>query len=252
MYSIVKKRKYGGPLAIAKSARKKKIYKRASPRIPALSKFSISDLPYRKFAKMHMSRTLGISAAATQKFVFNIAVNDIYNPLNDAGANQPYGFARLMAEYTHFTVISANVKLQTLNASAYDSVGACLITTSVAGQVATAWTTGGGDGVLGALNAVLEMPHRSKILLQAAATGIERDRAISQYVDCAKFFGKTRSEYIADDTYSGAVAASPSRYVSVDVFGFSPYMAEIVLRYWLIDVDFFVMVSEPKYVAQAE
>jgi len=204
----------------------------------------VSDQPLSKIVQLKCSKLVELGDDSKSWHNVFLQCNDLYNPFDDTHANQPYGYTKLMEMYNYFTVLTCKVSLHCVDAAVYDNQMSFLTVVDKSGIPSTVYAGAG-------LHGLLEIPHRSTTLLWATGTAVERDRVIYQYIDCAKFFGKTRDELIADDTYAGQSATSPVRLVGCEIISISPYNVNMQPRTFLCEMDFLAYFHEPKNFVQS-
>lgn len=178
---------------VKKILRRKRAVKRRAPRRKAgLTNVNRSLQPFanRYICKMKYATTIATNALGS--YILNL--NSLFDPDRTGIGHQPYGFDNLAAMYSRYRVIACGWRIQ----NPTGAVGNPLTTACIpSNDVSIAWSDTG---------IMLENP-RTRYITQNPGAPIMSLRG-KQYLPT--LVGRTKAQYMADDSYQSAVTGSPT------------------------------------------
>lgn len=156
---------------------------------------AITPLPQRFITKHKYSTTITINTATPQ---YNFNLNSLFDPDRTSTGHQPYGFDQLSALYNRYRVYGCSYVVTGYQANNPIRIGV-VPSNSVA--------------ALTNMASLIELP-RAKFTTQIP--GGPRAQ-VKGYVDLPSLTGRTKSQYSADDIYSGTALTDPSELLILNI-----------------------------------
>lgn len=164
---------------------RRKRFARRRPRLTNVNR-SLQPIPARYICKMKYSEN--VTTDSNGHYVFNL--NSVYDPNRTGIGHQPYGFDVLSGLYNRYRVISCGWRISSPTAS-YRQIG-CIPSNDLS--------------ILWDINELKENP-RARYVVQSVGGGT-MTLSGKQYIPA--LMGRTKSQYMSDDSYSSVVTTSPS------------------------------------------
>lgn len=215
----------------AYKARRKAARKVARQALTTINR-SLQPIANRYICKMKYGTT--VQSSATGSYIFNL--NSLFDPDRTGFGHQPYGFDPLANLYNRYRVIACGWRVQNPSGG----TGTPVTTSSIASNDASiAWTNTG---------IMLENP-RAKYITQCPGGGAMTLRG-KQYLPA--LVGRTKAQYMADDTYGATVLASPTENALLYLQTFNSLSGEIIAGIGLqVLLEYTVEFYDLKHVVQS-
>lgn len=247
MSAIFRKRKQypdGGHTSNRKYRRKYIQPRRYGPVVrtrPSMFPLYFADQPARKFARLKYVKVENTpSFTAGNIALLEYRANGMYDPEVALLGHQPYGFDQLMAQYQHFTVISATCTAEMLINDTNQNQHWRLFVYTTPGTPNTAFAAGG-------LNGMLEMPVQSQGVGKVTGDHLEQYRTIRTSCYVPKFAGKSVSGLIAESDYSGTDSADPVKQFYFGLVGWEPALGPGASTYLKVTVVYNAVFTDPRF-----
>jgi len=193
---------------------------------------SLQPIANRYICKMKYATT--IATNSTGSYIFNL--NSLFDPDRTGFGHQPYGFDPLANLYNRYRVISCGWRVQNPSGA----TGMALTTSAVpSNDLSIAWTNTG---------IMLENP-RAKYITQNPGAPIMNLKG-KQYLPA--LVGRTKAQYMADDSYGATVLASPTEVALLYLQTFNALSGEIIAGIGLqVVLEYTVEFYDIKHVVQS-
>lgn len=180
------------PIRRRRAARKprRKVARRGPRQALTTVNRSLQPIANRYICKMKYGTTVATSSSGS--YIFNL--NSLFDPDRTGFGHQPYGFDNLATLYNRYRVIACGWRVQ----EPAGSTGLPLTTSAIASNdLSISWSNTG---------IMLENP-RAKYITQNPGAPAMTLRG-KQYIPA--LVGRTKAQYMADDSYQATVLTSPS------------------------------------------
>lgn len=153
---------------------------------------SLNPIPQRSIVH-HKYATSVNTLSGSGLYYFNL--NSVYDPDRSGTGHQPYGHDTFATLYGQYRVIGCKYVVEVSSNSATIQVGTLLSNDPYT------YTAVGGD-----FNELKENP-RARFVTQAPGGQVKR---IAGYASCASILGRTKSQYMADESTASIVGNNPT------------------------------------------
>lgn len=202
-----------------------------------LSKTGKSGVPQAMNVKLKYTDSISVTSGTANAFTFGL--NSMYDPNISGIGHQPMGYDQWTAFYDKYRVNACKVKLTVVNG--YNPLS------STQPLYIGIWPDYQYSGSALNLTKLLEQPNVSYDFVTAElGGGSDSIKSIEFYTSCANYFGLTKAQYSAEESYSAPVTANPTKpaYVCIQTSGFS---SGATTNYWvIISFTFYATFYEPK------
>lgn len=193
---------------------------------------SLQPIPNRYICKMKYATTVATSVSGS--YIFNL--NSLFDPDRTGFGHQPYGFDTLATLYNRYRVISCGWRVQ----NPVGSTGLPLTTSCMASNDLSISFTNTG--------VMLENP-RAKYITQNPGAGAITLRG-KQYLPT--LIGRTKTQYMADDSYQANVLNSPTEVCLLYLQTFNALSGEQIAGIGLqVLLEYTVEFFDTKHIVQS-
>lgn len=211
-------------------AKKPRMYQSVQPRGP-IGNIRPVKLVYVQEANLDP----GVGTTSIQLY----RLNSLYDPDYSGLGHQPMGFDELMGIYYKYVITGCKyeVILTSTNTTATN--------TTIVGVTPTVVATTSND-----VTRYAEMPGSKFAMLEGRGGNVTRARFVGS-LDIPAFFGRTKKELMADDTYMGDASNNPDQvlYLHVWAGGYSGQDAAAIATFTRL--TFTGYVRDPKFMASS-
>lgn len=156
---------------------------------------AITPVPQRFITKHKYSTTITINTATPQ---YNFNLNSLFDPDRTGTGHQPYGFDQMAALFNRYRVFGCSYVVNGYQANNPIRIGA---------------VPSNGIAAVTNMASLIELP-RAKFTTQIPGGARAQ---IKGYVDMPSLAGRTKSQYMADDIYSGTAVSDPAELLILNI-----------------------------------
>lgn len=214
-----------------------------SDRVTSLSQSGNAVVPQSMNVKLrYFDDYLGVD---TQAVIQNYSANSLYDPLFTLGGHQPMGFDQWAAFYKSYRVNAFKMRITVImNSTGQHGIA------NMPSMMLAIWPNYEQSSVAISKNILMELPQRS--IGYASGIGGQSIASIEFYTPIHTYFGLTKAEYAAEESYQAAVTADPNiqAVVSAQIegVGIPGRVADYELH---VECTYFATFFEPRTLPQS-
>lgn len=199
----------------------------------------IGGFPKSKMVRLKYCEYTSLNAGTGAVAAVAYTANGMYDPRVAVGGHQPANFDAWMAQYDHYCVLGAKLKVTYMPVDGTTNVPSILgILLSDTGSRATASTS---------VEYLLESRYARKSMRLAGPIQGDRQASCTHTFSASKFFGKSKQAILGTDKYVGSAALNPTDQAFFEIFGAATTASTdpsgINL---LVELEYVAVLSEPK------
>ena len=232
---------------------RRKVYRKRRPRkTRRVVKYVRPPLPlngqrHSEIVKLRYVETISLTSTSSQ--VYNYRANSVYDPNETSTGHQPMGFDQMALKYNHYLVLGARMKVSPIITGDTHNAGDApsyvilkLKDNAQFDQIST--------------EHMLESEYYGKnkkmiVSNYQAYMSNNNTKTLSCYFSPSKFFGKTKSQYRADDKSQSIINTNPTEDAIFQIAAFPVSAGTRDPITLLVEIDYVVQFSEAKDLPQS-